>query len=174
MRQPFVYGVENLAAALAAFPPGEKHVEVHPGVAFPPGWHGDAPGLHPPGVPPCPEHCHLAPCHPRVCHLRGVWLPPVAEALAADTSVTVLDLSASDADEQPPLAHLLRANRTLRTLVLSMNRLGDEGVAILAEGLAANTALTRLDLHDNGVGAAGWAALQRAIDARGTPLELRA
>ena len=90
----------------------------------------------------CPETCVDQPCDLRVCHLRGTWMPPVAEALARDTSVTVLSLSFSYADNQPrldvraarPLADVLRVNRTLRTLILCGHAFGDEGAAILAGG----------------------------------------
>jgi hypothetical protein len=148
---PFVYGIENLTRVLATFPPGEKHVRVNPNKAFPP-----VGPLLPPGVPRCPEGCQGTPCDVRVCHLRGVWMPPLAEALARDETVTVLDLSINwDVDNQPnlglaatqPIADMLRANHTLQKLHMQGHALGNQGAAIIAQGLAENRTLTELHLQ---------------------------
>lgn len=175
LHTPFVFGVENLTRVLATFPPGEKHVRVNPSVAFPP-----AGPLYPPGVPPCPESCQGTPCDVRVCHLRGAWMPPLAEALARDETITVLDLSASDADNQvnlgveaaQPLADVLRANRTLRKLHMWGHAFGDQGAAIIAQGLAHNTTLTELYMTECGIRAAGRETLTLAVAERGVPCNI--
>jgi Ran GTPase-activating protein (RanGAP) involved in mRNA processing and transport len=45
-----------------------------------------------------------------------------------------------------PLANALQTNATLRSLSLGNNALGAEGEIILAQALAANTTLLKLDL----------------------------
>jgi hypothetical protein len=175
MGNPFVYGLENLTRVLATFPPGEKHVRMNPSEAFPP-----AGPLYPPGVPRCPEGCQGTPCDVRVCHLRGAWMPPLAEALARDNTVTVLDLNYSDADYQPnlgveaahPIADMLRANRTLRTLRMRGHAFGDEGATIIAQGLAENRTLTVLHLPYCDITVVGRAALTRAVAQRGVPCNI--
>jgi len=84
----------------------------------------------------------------------------------AGSSVSRLDLSCNSlgAGAASALSSLLRSPGTLlRDLCLRDNLLGDAGVAILADGLAANASLQRLDLGNNSVSAAGAYALARAL-----------
>ena len=76
-----------------------------------------------------------------------------------DLSVNSIDMTAASG-----IAALLRSPHTrLCDLCLSMNALGDAGVTVLANGLAANSSLQRLDLSGNLVGTAGAYALARAL-----------
>jgi Ran GTPase-activating protein (RanGAP) involved in mRNA processing and transport len=66
--------------------------------------------------------------------------------------------------EAKTLTGLLRNAPSLHHLYLSVNRLGDEGTALLAgEGLRENQSLRTLSLSSNGIGPEGAAALAEAV-----------
>eukprot|EP01135_Chromosphaera_perkinsii_P005277 Nk52_evm3s331 gene=Nk52_evmTU3s331 len=91
----------------------------------------------------------------------GVCL--VASALKTNTAVRVLNLRGNNirSDGAVALGKLLKFNTTLRSLVLEWNCLGvyELGISSIAEGLAMNTALLKLDLRNNQINAAGARAL---------------
>ncbi len=76
-----------------------------------------------------------------------------------------LELKGLSAAAMPALLATLRAPNGLVSLHLGRNALGDEGAAILAEGLRW-AALERLDLRECGVGEAGCRRLGEALHAR--------
>ena len=61
------------------------------------------------------------------------------------------------------LAPYLRANTTLRTLVLRRTGLGIDGMQTLTSSLQVNTMLTALDVADNQLGAEGAKAVSTLI-----------
>jgi Ran GTPase-activating protein (RanGAP) involved in mRNA processing and transport len=84
----------------------------------------------------------------------------LSDALATLPALTVLDVSSSMVHDLPAesgraLGAVIAANRpSLRTLRMCDCDLGDDGVAALLAGLAANTHLRCLDCRHNGVSAA--------------------
>jgi Ran GTPase-activating protein (RanGAP) involved in mRNA processing and transport len=76
-----------------------------------------------------------------------------------------LELKGLSAAAMPALLAVLRTPSGLVSLHLGRNALGDEGAAVLAEGLRW-AALERLDLHDCGVGEAGCRRLGEALHVR--------
>ena len=80
----------------------------------------------------------------------------LCEGLRSNPTLTKLQLSYCEvaADGAAALAEVLSMPTcALKSLDLSGNRLGSEGLASLASGLAANTSLEELNLADNGIGA---------------------
>jgi Ran GTPase-activating protein (RanGAP) involved in mRNA processing and transport len=88
----------------------------------------------------------------------------MSEAVGMSISRLDLSLNSMGARAASALSSLLRSPGTrLRDLCLRDNSLGDAGVVILADGLAANHSLQKLDLGGNAVGAAGVFAVARAL-----------
>ena len=89
----------------------------------------------------------------------------LAECLKYNKSLTTLDLSDNRIgdDGATALGECLKYNKSLTTLDLSDNRIGDDGAAALGECLKYNKSLTTLDLSDNGIGDDGAAALGECL-----------
>jgi len=84
----------------------------------------------------------------------------VCEALLHNTALKHLYLGTNGIGPASASAvAALLAHDQLESLYVDCNRLGDEGVAVLAEGLAANTKLKRLSLASNRIGPEGMRAL---------------
>ncbi|CAJ1368041.1 unnamed protein product [Effrenium voratum] len=88
----------------------------------------------------------------------------VAMALAANTSTQTLRLNDNDIGDAGVglLAEALRENRCLATLSLNRNRIGALGAAQLSQTLASS-ALTQLDLSQNGLGDEGVVHLAEGL-----------
>ena len=90
---------------------------------------------------------------------------PLSQVLAANSSVTSLDLSDSYIHDSgaASLSQALATNSSLTSLDLSNNGIGDSGATSLSQALATNSSLTSLDLSDNGIGDSGAASLSQAL-----------
>lgn len=87
--------------------------------------------------------------------------------MAANTHL--VELYASGHELEPAaltaIADAIGKSRTLRTVCIGNSSFGDDGTALLAEGLAGNTTLLHLDLENKSVGAEGASALSKALTA---------
>ena len=88
-----------------------------------------------------------------------------SQALAANTSLTTLDLSQNSIGDEgaTSLSQALALNTTLTTLTLSQNSIGTEGATSLSQALAVNTSLTTLHLSWNSIGAVGANLLSQSL-----------
>ena len=88
-----------------------------------------------------------------------------SQALAANTSLTTLDLSQNSIGDEgaTSLSQALALNTSLTTLTLSQNSIGAEGATTLSEALAVKTSLTTLHLSWNSIGAEGATSLFQAL-----------
>ena len=88
-----------------------------------------------------------------------------SQALAVNTSVTILDLSHNSigAKGATSFSQALALNTSLTTLDLTDNSIGAEGASSLSQALAVNTSLTTLDLSRNSIGAEGTTSLSQAL-----------
>ncbi|CAM9552011.1 unnamed protein product, partial [Phaeothamnion confervicola] len=97
----------------------------------------------------------------RSCGAGAASAAALAELLSSGSAcaLTSIDLScnALGAEGAAAIAAALPANRTLRSLALAANGIGDAGAEAL--GMALSRGLRRLDLAANGIGGAGAAAL---------------
>ena len=95
----------------------------------------------------------------------------IAQSLASTPSLTSLDLSGNDLTESTAraLVKALEYSRCrISALVLSGNRLGDDGTVAIARALPRFPCLEHLDLSSNNVGNAGISALSRGLRMDGT------
>lgn len=78
-----------------------------------------------------------------------------AKMLGSDTSITCVDLSDSNIDDDGvrALADILKNNTTVTDVILQHNRIGAKAASSLAAMLKANKAITGIDLHQNEIGA---------------------
>ena len=166
------YGLNAVVYALRVLPPGEKHVYALPFSTW------AAPGC----VGGCLERKE---CCGDECELRGRWLPPLIDALAADTTVTEITFSRPVWMPIPPafgspgalwFAALLLKNSTLKKLSLTDHDIGDRGALALAEALLTNRTLESLDIGQGDLPLRALAtvssdeavaALRRAMESRG-------
>lgn len=95
----------------------------------------------------------------------------LAEALSGKARLKVLDLRACGIGAAGGRA-LAASLRVLERIFLGGNRLMDEGVCALAEGLRDNTRLKELDLYDCLVGASGGRALAASLETNATLTKL--
>ena len=121
--------------------------------------------------------------------IRAAGAVALAEALISDGSLTELHITNNqicDLDLDgfnfvnnttninlaavTALAHMLEANATLKTLDVGGNRLGPQGMEILANGLFNNGTLTTLNVTDNRIGAELGASSLAALLTRNTTL----
>ncbi|XP_068681939.1 protein NLRC3-like [Montipora foliosa] len=88
-----------------------------------------------------------------------------SQALAVNTSLTILDLSHNSigAKGATSFSQALALNTSLTTLNLTDNSIGAEGASLLSQALAVNTSLTTLNLTDNSIGAEGASSLSQAL-----------
>lgn len=78
----------------------------------------------------------------------------VASLLENETNLRTLNLNGNTKvtySGWKRLAKALKKNKTLKTLTLDFNKIGDEGVAVLVNCLKVNTSLTTLDLESTGL-----------------------
>jgi len=98
----------------------------------------------------------------------------VAEALKANSTVTVLNLFSNRFGDQgaTSLAEALKVNSTLTVVNLHGNGIGDQGATALAEALIVNVTLTKLNLRNNLIGHQGATALAEARKVNSTLTKL--
>lgn len=70
------------------------------------------------------------------------------------------------------LSKALKRNKTLRSLTLDFNKIGDEGIAALVSGLKVNTSLQTLDLESTGLSEEGGKMLVDLVKCNTTILEI--
>ncbi|XP_034563658.1 leucine-rich repeat-containing protein 45 [Notolabrus celidotus] len=106
------------------------------------------------------------------CMLSEEGAKVLLTGLFGNTTVKVLDLKGNNLRSKGAevLAKLLARNETLRRLVLEWNALGvwDEAFSLFCEGLAANSALTHLDLRNNQINHKGASELALALKRNNT------
>lgn len=90
------------------------------------------------------------------------------EYLKENRTVERLYLSGNylTADMMIPVSDMLIANKHLKSLFLSVNNIGDKGVAHLVRGLQQNTTLEQLSLSSCGIEAEGMQLLHDLLSAR--------
>ena len=101
------------------------------------------------------------------------WLDTLAEGLKHCHNLTSLDLEGNQMkDGSRSLSKLFQSdNCRLERLELGQMDIGDDGLTILATGLASLPSLRRLDLSDNSIGDQGFQALVGALAGSGCNLE---
>eukprot|EP00884_Botryococcus_braunii_P019925 jgi/Botrbrau1/6616/Bobra.104_2s0004.1 len=101
----------------------------------------------------------------RVPDVGGMALATVIARAEGACVLEHLSLSKNNMGDATALAfgEALKKNRSLRTLILSWNRITGDGAAHLAKGLAKNSTLTHLDLAWNGLGNAGCMLLAQTL-----------
>ena len=114
----------------------------------------------------------------RGCHVHAAGALALAELLLGPGGSRIGSLSlewnalgTSDAGPRA-IARALAANCALTTLDLRNNRMGSSGVASLAEALAYNSTLITFDLRWNSAGVSGGLALESALAQNRTLLRL--
>ncbi|XP_068716682.1 NLR family CARD domain-containing protein 3-like isoform X2 [Montipora capricornis] len=100
--------------------------------------------------------------------------PILAQAMAANSTVTKLNLSGSKIGDTgaAALAKAVEINSTLAVLNLSWNEIGESGAAALAKAVEVNSTLTKLTLSQNKIGDSGAAALAKAVEVNSTLTKL--
>lgn len=90
------------------------------------------------------------------------------EYLKKNTTVERLYLSGNylTAEMMIPVSDMLAANKHLKSLFLSVNNIGDKGVAHLIHGLKQNTTLEQLSLSSCGIEAEGMQLLHELLSTR--------
>ncbi|MBC9928875.1 ribonuclease inhibitor [Chitinophaga qingshengii] len=90
------------------------------------------------------------------------------EYLKNNTTIERLYLSGNylTADMMLPVSDMLAANKHLKALFLSVNNIGDKGVANLMPGLKQNTTLEQLSLSSCGIEAEGMQLLHSLLSTR--------
>ncbi|ORZ15542.1 hypothetical protein BCR41DRAFT_422308 [Lobosporangium transversale] len=83
-----------------------------------------------------------------------------------------IEMKPREIDAILELSEALKTNKTLTTLDLMCNRIGDKGVMALSEGLKANRTLTTLDLMGNSIGKEGALALLEVLKTNTTLVTL--
>mmetsp|Transcript_17902 Transcript_17902/g.17222 ORF Transcript_17902/g.17222 Transcript_17902/m.17222 type:complete len:158 (-) Transcript_17902:249-722(-) len=98
----------------------------------------------------------------------------IATSLSNNRSLTYLDLERNKIGPsgcEALASHLILQpihGATLKTLLLSYNRVGDEGAKALAEVLKCNKSLTNLSLKNNNIKEAGLTVVGSAINSNNT------
>ncbi|KAL6062397.1 C-src tyrosine kinase [Balamuthia mandrillaris] len=94
----------------------------------------------------------------------------LAEALKENNSIKCLDISGNNIGRGAmDLAEALRHNQTIRYLVLSENMLYDEGATAIAAAMKEdNRTLVSLEVKDNSIGETGLLALAEALQVNPT------
>jgi hypothetical protein len=89
----------------------------------------------------------------------------VRAALLASSTDAELDLRRDNTCDEGlwPIAEVLKANKSITCLFLTLNNIGDKGMIPLSEALKTNMILTELDLWSNNVGAKGAGYLAEAL-----------
>eukprot|EP00611_Tribonema_gayanum_P010857 TRINITY_DN2097_c0_g1_i1.p1 TRINITY_DN2097_c0_g1~~TRINITY_DN2097_c0_g1_i1.p1 ORF type:complete len:454 (+),score=73.47 TRINITY_DN2097_c0_g1_i1:34-1362(+) len=83
--------------------------------------------------------------------------------LHKNTGLVKLDLEYKSVTRGDHIGHLLQHHIALQDLRLGRNRIGNDGLVALCQGLRASTALTHLDLSSNAFGQEGVAALTTSL-----------
>jgi hypothetical protein len=86
--------------------------------------------------------------------------------LASLNEVQSVDLSGKylNAEDVLMLAHALKSNTSVTTIILCENAIGDEGATAFVDALEVNTSVTHMDLDDNQIAADHVASIKELID----------
>jgi Ran GTPase-activating protein (RanGAP) involved in mRNA processing and transport len=108
--------------------------------------------------------------------LGSVGLTELAPALYYNTSIKVLDLSGNYLEYMgcaELLRDILRRNKTITTLDLSMNIFGRTAGAVdcIADGLGSNSTLLKIHLSNFALGNVGVSTLAQTLGSRNTTLQ---
>jgi NLR family CARD domain-containing protein 3 len=97
-------------------------------------------------------------------HIEAEAAKVVAKDLARNTVVTTLNLKNNNAGGGAiDIGVALAKSRTLMSIELDHNGIGDSGLVAIADALLENNVLTKLSLNGNRVGPAGAVALARCL-----------
>lgn len=101
----------------------------------------------------------------RHCHLKLVHVKPLAEALAKNKSLRTLDVSANNIGQNSAvrIANVLKDNVTLRSLDFSHNKIGPQGVQAFAELIKHNQSLRRLNVSGCQIDSENTVVLANAV-----------
>jgi Ran GTPase-activating protein (RanGAP) involved in mRNA processing and transport len=104
----------------------------------------------------------------------GAAIPRFSDALAANGSIVVLDLSdvAAGDDGAHELANVLVSNRSITSLLLANNGITERGGQIIAQALYHNPVLTSLDLSGNPIKDAAAVELAKVLAVSATLITL--
>ena len=99
------------------------------------------------------------------CTIDTGCICQLAMALHHNTALTVLVLSNNKVDDEGAvaIAEMLKNNKTLKLLDMSYNSVGERGALAMAEALNCNTTLTELNMSKNTVGNDGVLAIADAL-----------
>ena len=109
------------------------------------------------------EHLNFTQLNLRDCQIDDPRAASLSQALAANSSLSNLDLSGNRIDDSASLSKALAVNSSLTNLDLSGNHIGDSGATSLSKVLQANTSLTKLYLSGKRIGASGAASLSQTL-----------
>lgn len=101
----------------------------------------------------------------------------VSKLLMKNSSITTLNLNGNKnitIAGWRRLAKALKENQTLETLSLDFNKIGNNGIAVLATGLRDNEMLKHLDLEDVGLSEGGGRSLLNLLKCNTTILDVTA
>jgi Ran GTPase-activating protein (RanGAP) involved in mRNA processing and transport len=108
--------------------------------------------------------------------LGSAELVELAPALYHNTSIKVLNMSdnnLNDMESAVILRDIIRSNKTMTTLNLSVNEFGNMTGAVecIADGLGSNSTLTEIHLSECRLRDGGVSTLAQALGSRNTPLQ---
>ncbi|MCD6035114.1 MAG: family protein 3-like [Rickettsiales bacterium] len=95
----------------------------------------------------------------------SIQYPQALELVLGQKTLTTLHLNDNKVGDEgvKALAEALKTNKTLTTLYLDWNKIGNTGAEALAEALKTNKTLTALDLSCNDIGNMGAGAILEAL-----------
>ncbi len=105
------------------------------------------------------------------CNMTDKGANQIARLISANTPISNLSLTGNkviSAQGWAAIAGALKFNRTITTLSLDYNDLGDRGAAQIADTLLVNTTLKSLDLEGNKIGDVGAEKLCDAVRGNST------
>lgn len=109
--------------------------------------------------------------------MTDTGMQDVSKLLEEDSSLTTLNLNGNKnitIAGWRRLAKALKENRTLQTLSLDFNKIGNNGISVLAAGLRDNEMLKHLDLEDVGLTEEGGKSLLNLLKCNTTILDVTA
>ncbi|XP_076082957.1 uncharacterized protein LOC143054004 isoform X1 [Mytilus galloprovincialis] len=107
--------------------------------------------------------------------IGDVGMGHVAHLLENDSGLTTLNLNGNSKVSYTGwkrLSKALKRNKTLQSLTLDFNKIGDEGVAALVNSLKVNTNLQTLDLESTGISDEGGRLLIDLVKCNTTILDI--
>lgn len=99
----------------------------------------------------------------------------IARLLENDSDLRILNLNGNARVSYTGwkrLSKALKKNKTLQSLTLDFNKIGDEGIAALISGLKINTSLQTLDLESTGLTDQGGKMLVELVKCNTTILDI--